>query len=181
MNNDKTAIPVAAVAELVQGFREEVSLIWRRMPPLGTAWYTLVIAYCERMDRFCQDAERGKDPDCGDELIELRSWLFASEDRDGAFADMLVKHGLSYTETTAALNRAGTEERGAPASRRKLFVDGFDLHARGQSYQQIADRLCDCDKRIHDAHCRENFRKGIKSVERLISKYASPTSPTPGN
>lgn len=114
-------------------------------------------------------------------LIELEVWHpskhssvndLSEEERHDA-VEIARRNGFSFAEATELLK----PHRGRPVTHRKLAILALDLHLNGHSWNQVAQKLCPCNKARHDRNCKETLRQQVNSLKKLLAKYNIPTKP----
>jgi len=144
----------------------------------------LIKAYILRLEKWIELAD--STPDLSEmattwaELVELRSWVspvLSDTDPDAAldqFGDILCKAGFTYTQSRTLIENR-TVPKGAPPAKHNVYLTAADWKLmHNLSYAAIAAKLCKEPAHgspRHNESCRENFRKGIKEVEKLLEKY----------
>lgn len=195
MSDNRGAIPGGTVLEIVAEGRQVIAKYRAILPDanLHPTWYALVTEYCRRYEVVIVELEAGREPStlALAAMNELRSWVIADEDRPDEFANSLVRHGMTYTETTEMLRHLKSKSKGRPAGgvRRDIFISAYEMKQRGASPWQATAALCDCDpatwplhrrnrniqKRArHDKACEDAIKAGIQAVSRLLAKYQLP-------
>ncbi len=185
---------VAALRETEPDLASEVECLRKNLPdptdcPASRA---IVEAYLSKIEAFVSYIRAGTDgiqrcleesPNLVSEIDELKTLIYRSKRPieagrefisgvESTVGDWLVEMGMSYSETSEALQRAKRVKTGAPANERHITLQALDLKlSKKLSYAELAQRLCDCGSKQHGQLCREKFRKRITLLEKLLSKY----------
>jgi hypothetical protein len=118
------------------------------------------------------------------EIQEIEGWIkrrkpnmpsrsFSEEDQD-ALGDWLIKYASSsYSKARQFVSGVAKSLRpkGAPSKRVQTLKILDARVANGWSYAMLASKMCDCDAKVHDAHCSERIRKRLKELESVLAKY----------
>jgi hypothetical protein len=109
---------------------------------------------------------------------ELSGWVY-SEGRPLPFAEALSKAqwlkklGADPDHVEAIFSGLQKRHVGRP-HRRQSFINAFEFQVRSKknSQGQATQKFCPCGEKIHTAKCEQNLRAGLRSLKKVLRKYA---------
>ncbi len=162
-------------------------------PVKHPATTALIAEYIKRVELLLSRSRMGRDgmkdlaqnhPYLTEEIKEIEQWIkqrkpnasvhgLSEEDQD-TLGDWLIKH-VSPSYSRARRFVAGVSKslskKGAPSKRIHTLKILDARIANGWSYSVVAAKMCDCDKKKHDAHCADSIRKRLKELEEFLTRY----------
>ena len=115
------------------------------------------------------------------EIRELLTLLHpgqaASLDRDLRLnvEQILISHGVPIDERKKIVDRVAKPRKGAPASKRNMPVQAFDLRLKNPtlSWARLTERICTCGKKKHehDPRCMQRIRQSVINLRKTLRKY----------
>jgi hypothetical protein len=115
---------------------------------------------------------------CQKDAEELMGWIYPSSrplSFEEAFrtAKELEELGADHNSVKATFSGLQKHPVGRP-NKRQSFIRAFEfqLQSKKNSQGQATRKFCLCGKTEHDAKCEQNLKAGLRSLKKLLQKYA---------
>lgn len=114
------------------------------------------------------------------ESTEILEWIIPRQptpfDLALKLANVMRQAGVSEDECKKIISKAGRRGKGRPITKRAIAIVALEKQLlepeRNWSYRQLAQRLCNCEKEIHDHQCGQSLRQNMIPLKKLLAKYA---------
>jgi hypothetical protein len=95
-------------------------------------------------------------------------------------AGYVAQGGRNIAQMSKMLERAWlSNPRGRPSEKRILAVKAYELKISNSTlkWTDIANDICNCNKRPHDDYCKESIRVAVITLQKVFKKYSLPAPP----
>ena len=122
----------------------------------------------------------------GKRVFKLSRWLVGV--MPDATEDQIQKFVSSWAEFAQSLHLAGwdvaqfgamahtiakSRPRGRPPDRHNLAIIAYEMKLLNQDliWDDVASRVCDCKKTVHDQYCTQAIRQAVMRLQRALKQY----------
>ena len=91
-------------------------------------------------------------------------------------ATVFRQAGVAEDECKKLVSGSGRRRKGRPVTKRAVAIIALEKQLlepeRNWSYRQLAQQLCNCEKKVHDNLCGQSLRQSMLQLKKLLAKYA---------